>query len=97
VRKGPERTRRLYRCDDAWLYRVTVTRDHLRGSGFPAPVAIAGILDVQPGQIRQLDSAFGPQPVNWTGSQPAFGSILRFLVDDDIETGSAAVLTAADG
>jgi hypothetical protein len=96
VRKGPERTRRLYRRANGWLYRVTVTRDHLRGSGFPAPVAIASIIDLQPGQARQLDSALGPQAVNWTGSQPAFGSILRFLVDGDIETDSEIFLVLGD-
>jgi RNA polymerase sigma factor (sigma-70 family) len=96
VRKGPERTRRLYRRANGWLYRVTVTRDHLRGSGFPAPVAIASIIDLQPGQARQLDSALGPQAVSWTGSQPAFGSILRFLVDGDIETDSEIFLVLGD-
>jgi len=96
VRKGPERTRRLYRRADGWVYRVTVTKDHLRGSGFPAPVAVAAITGVQPGQSRQLDSVLGPQAVNWTGSQPAFGSILRFLVDSDIETGSEIFLVLGD-
>jgi Sigma-70, region 4 len=96
VRKGPERTRRLYRRANEWLYRVTVTREHLRGSGFPAPVAIAGILGLQPGQARQLNSALGPQTVNWTGSQPAFGSILRFLLDGDIGTGNEIFLVIGD-
>jgi hypothetical protein len=96
VRKGPERTRRLYRRGDCWLYRVTVTKEHLRGSGFPAPVAIAVLHGVQPGQSRQLDSALGPLAVNWTGSQPAFGSILRFLVDSDIEIGNEIFLVLGD-
>jgi hypothetical protein len=96
VRKGPERTRRMYRRPDCWLYRITVTRDHLRGSGFPAPVAVAAVTGVQPGQTRDLTSALGPQPINWTGSQPAFGSILRYLVDADIETGSEIFLVLGD-
>jgi len=96
VRKGPERTRRLYRRTDGWLYRVTVTKDHLRGSGSTAPVAVAAILGLKPGQIRQLDSPLGPQTVNWTGNQPAFGTIRRFLVDSDIETGSEIFLVIGD-
>jgi RNA polymerase sigma factor (sigma-70 family) len=96
VRKGPERTRRLYRRADSWLYRVKVTKDHLRGSGSPAPMAIATILGLQPGQTRQLDSALGPQMVSWTGNQPAFGTIRRFLVDSDIETGSEIFLVIGD-
>lgn len=96
VRKGPERTRRFYRRPDGWLYRITVTKDHLRGSGFGAPVAVAAITGVQPGQSRLLNSVLGPQAVSWTGSQPAFGSILRFLVDSDIETGSEIFLALGD-
>ena len=96
VRKGPERTRRMYRRPSCWLYRITVTRDHLRGSGFPAPVAVAAVTGVQPGRTRDLSSALGPQSINWTGSQPAFGSILRYLVDADIETGSEIFLVLGD-
>jgi hypothetical protein len=96
TRKSPQRTRRLYRRASAWLYRVTVTRDHMRGSGFPAPVAVAGILGIQPGQTRYLDSGLGPQAVSWTGSQPAFGSVLRFLANDRIEAGSEIFLVLGD-
>ncbi len=96
VRKGPERTRRLYRRADGWLYRVKVTKEHLRGSGSPAPIALAAILGLQHGQARQLDSALGPQTISWTGNQPAFGTIRRFLVDSDIETGSEIFLVIGD-
>lgn len=96
VRKGPERTRRMYRRSGCWLYRVAVTKEHLRGSGFPAPVAVAAVTGVQPGQTSELESALGPQAVNWTGSQPGFGSILRFLVDSDVETGSEIFLVIGD-
>ena len=96
VRKGPERTRRLYRRADAWLYRVKVTREHLRGSGSPAPMAVAALLGLQHGQARQLDSALGPQTISWTGNQPVFGTIRRFLVDSDIETGSEIFLVIGD-
>src|SRR5262249_25494092 len=54
-RKTPERTRRMYRRGDAWLYRIRVTKDHLRGSGSVAPIAIASILDMQFGQTRLLE------------------------------------------
>ncbi|HZD14185.1 MAG TPA: hypothetical protein VE196_03455 [Pseudonocardiaceae bacterium] len=84
-RKTPERTRRLYRRGDSWLYRVKVNSDHLRGSGCPAPIAIASILNLQFGQTRQISSPFGTQVISWTGNQPAFGSIRRFLIHEDIE------------
>ena len=96
ARKGPERTRRLYRRPDAWLYRVMVTREHLRGSGSPAPMALAAILGLEHGQVRQLESALGPQTISWAGNQPAFATIRRFLVDSDIETGSEIFLVIGD-
>jgi hypothetical protein len=96
VHKGPLRTRRLYRRTDSWLYRVTVTKEHLRGSGSPAPVAIAAILGLQPGQTHELSSVLGPQTVSWAGNQPAFGTIRRFLIDGDVGTGSQVFLVVGD-
>jgi hypothetical protein len=96
VRKSPGRTRRLYRRTDGWLYRVKVSKDHLRGSGSVAPMAVAGILDLQYGQTRLLESALGPQSINWTGTQPAFGTIRRFLIYDDVEIDSEIFLVIGD-
>jgi len=96
IRKSPERTRRLYRRGDAWLYRVKITKDHLRGSGSVAPMALAGILGIQYGQTRLLRSTLGPQSINWTGIQPAFGTIRRFLIADDIAINSEVLLVIGD-
>ena len=94
--KSPARTRRLYRRDGAWLYRVKVTRDHLRGSGSPAPIAIAGILGLQYGLTCQLTSALGPQSISWTAIQPAFGTIRRFLVAADLAIDCEIFLVIGD-
>jgi hypothetical protein len=96
VRKGPQRTRRLYRRADGWLYRVKVTKDHARGTGSVAPVAIAGILDLQYGQTRRLESVLGPQWISWTSTQPIFGTFRRFLIAQDLEVGSEIFLVIAD-
>lgn len=96
IRKTPQRTRRLFRHANAWAYRVRVTTDHLRGSGSVAPVAIAGILDMQYGETRQLDTALGPQAIAWTGNQPQFGTIRRFLMDGDIQADTEAFLVVGD-
>jgi hypothetical protein len=95
-RKLPERTRRFYRRPHAWAYRVRMTSDHLRGSGFMAPVALAGILNMRFGDTQQLESPLGPQSVAWTGTQPAFGSIRRFLMDGDVAIDSEALLIIGD-
>ncbi|UYP20207.1 hypothetical protein OED52_06640 [Rhodococcus sp. Z13] len=96
VRKTPQQTRRMFRRPDGWSIRVKVTKDHLRGSGSVAPTAVAGILDLQPGETVQLDSPLGPQMVAWTGIQPNFGTIRRFLVDRDIAAGDEVFLTIND-
>lgn len=96
IRKTPERTRRLFRRPDAWAYRIRITPDHLRGSGSSAPIAIAAITGLQFGQSRQLESRLGPQAIAWTGSQPMFGTIRRFLIDGDIPAGTEALLIIND-
>jgi len=96
IRKTPEQTRRMFRRPGAWAYRVRITTDHLRGSGSVAPVAVASILDLQFGETRQLESALGPQSVAWTGIQPQFGTIRRFLMDQDIAAGTEAFLVIHD-
>lgn len=96
VRKTPERTRRLFRRPTQWVYRLTVTKEHLRGSGCPAPVAVARILDLQRGEARQLPSELGPQSISWPGTQPIFGTIRRFLLDQDAEVGSEIMLALDD-
>jgi hypothetical protein len=96
VRKTPERTRRLFRRAGAWAYRVRISADHLRGSGSVAPVAIASILNLQYGQTRHLDNPLGPQGVAWTGNQPQFGTIRRFLMDSDIQADTEAFLVIGD-
>jgi len=96
IRKTPEQTRRLFRRPGAWGYRIRITTDHLRGSGSVAPMAIASILDIHFGQTRQLESTMGPQSVAWTGIQPQFGTIRRFLIDMDISAGTLAFLVIHD-
>lgn len=96
IHKTPQRTRRLFRQSAAWAYRIRITTDHIRGSGSVAPVAIAGILDLQQGQSRQLPSPLGPQTVTWTGIQPSFGTIRRFLLDQDVAVGTEAFLVIHD-
>ncbi|MVZ89015.1 hypothetical protein GQF49_00695 [Microbacter sp. ANSKLAB05] len=96
ARKAPENTRRMFRRVDGWAYRVKVTTDHLRGSGTVAPVAVATITNLKAGQSIQLDSRLGPQTVSWTGIQPAFGTIRRFLMEEDVATGTEVFLVIND-
>ncbi len=94
--KPPERTRRMFRRPDAWAYRVRITTEHLRGSGSVAPMAVATILDLHAGETRQLESALGPQAIAWTGLQPSFGTIRRFLMAEDLAADIDAFLVIHD-
>lgn len=80
-RKPLQRTARLYRHAGSLLYRVTISTDHLRGSGFSAPVALASELDLHRGQACELRSPLGTQPLSWMNLQPAFGSISSLLIN----------------
>ncbi|WP_172657686.1 sigma factor-like helix-turn-helix DNA-binding protein [Demequina rhizosphaerae] len=96
ARKTPQQTARLYRTDSAWLYRVRISHDHHRGSGSVAPIAIATILDIGQGESIELQSALGPQAIRWTGLQPSFGTIRRFLIELDIAVGTEVFLVISD-
>jgi hypothetical protein len=96
AQRAPERTRRLFRRRDAWAYRIRISTDHLRGSGSVAPQAIATVLNLHAGDTLQLDSPLGPQAVSWTGLQPSFGTIRRFLMESDVEVDSEAFLVIHD-
>jgi hypothetical protein len=75
---------------------VRISNDHLRGSGSVAPHAIATVLDLRSGETRQLDNPLGPQSVAWTGLQPQFGTIRRFLMAEDVAAGADAFLVLHD-
>ena len=75
---------------------MRISTDHLRGSGSVAPHAIATILDLHSGETRQLDNPLGPQSVAWTGLQPQFGTIRRFLMAEDVAAGAEAFLVLHD-
>ncbi|WP_299575218.1 sigma factor-like helix-turn-helix DNA-binding protein [uncultured Williamsia sp.] len=92
ARKTPTNTRRLFRVNDGWAYRVQVTADHLRGSGSIAPRAVATLLSLNAGEMVQLESPLGPQTVTWTGIQPSFGTIRRFLLAADAKLNAEAFL-----
>lgn len=96
VRKTPERTRGLFRRNHAWGYRIKISGEHLRGSGSMAPVAIASILNLQPGESRCLESPLGQQSVSWAGPQPTFGTIRRFLMEYDVAADTEVFLVVGD-
>lgn len=90
--KRPEQTRRLYRIGLSWRYRVTVTADQLRGSGFALPAGVAAAVGCERGSVVELTSRLGTQMVRWTGAQPTCGTIGRFLRELGTQVGDQVLL-----
>lgn len=90
--KRPEQTRRLYRIGVSWRYRITVTGDQLRGSGFALPAGVAAAVGCERGGTVELTSRLGTQMVRWTGAQPTSGTIGRFLRELDANIGEEVLL-----
>jgi hypothetical protein len=59
-------------------------------------MAIAGILDLQFGETRLLQSRLGEQVISWTALQPSFGSIRRLLIDNDIAVNTELFVVIGD-
>ncbi|MET8310927.1 sigma factor-like helix-turn-helix DNA-binding protein [Micromonospora sp. NPDC005173] len=92
-RKAPSATRRLFKFDDDWWkFRVTITRDHLRGSGFPVPSGVASLVGCAQGGVVELESDLGTQSIRWTGLQPSSGTIKRFLDRLEVREGQNVFL-----
>jgi hypothetical protein len=68
--------------NDGWCrLRVTVTSEHLRGSGFPVQYGVADAIGLARGDRLDIPSRLGTQAVTWVGPQPTIGTIRRFLMD----------------
>lgn len=91
-KKRAEDTPRLFRSDSGWKYRMMVTSDHLRGSGFGVPMSFATIFDMRFGERRSFSHPLGEQTISWTTNIVASGSIRRILQDQNIPEGDEIFL-----
>jgi hypothetical protein len=91
-RKSPAETRRLFRHAAGWRLRTTVTRDHLRGSGFLLPVAVPTLVGCAEGSTVELESRLGTQTIRWSSPQPMSASIKRFLDELGAAEGQVVLL-----
>ncbi|WP_062460804.1 sigma factor-like helix-turn-helix DNA-binding protein [Demequina soli] len=85
--KSPERTKRVYRVGEAWLFRSVVNDDHVRGSGTALLPGIASALGLGYGESRDFDGVAGMVAVRWTGLQPSLGTVRRELAATDLRLG----------
>ncbi|QFQ02835.1 DNA polymerase III PolC-type [Corynebacterium urogenitale] len=83
-----EDTRDVYLRGDVWHLLVTVTKDHLRGSGFPVPLGVAAFYGLKVGEELALDSRLGEQYVRVNRlKQASMSTIRRFLEDLGVREG----------
>lgn len=88
----------LYCRDGRWCLLLTVTDDHLRGSGFAVPNGMTASLGLTWGEPLMLPSDYGDQRVTWgnTGNS-AVGSIRRFLEAMGVGIGKRVWIDLHDG
>ncbi|MEU9802625.1 sigma factor-like helix-turn-helix DNA-binding protein [Streptomyces sp. NPDC051000] len=91
-------TRRCFvGADGRWWYRMELTTDHLRGSGFPVPAGwaahIGGAPHREPVQLRH---EVGETSLTWR-AQPTFGSVKPLLEQIGATSGDQVFLNVTDG
>lgn len=84
----PQDYRDLYWRDGAWELLLTVSFDHVRGSGFQVPRGVAGIYQVPVGGEVPVPSRLGEQFVRVNKlKQPTTSTVRRFLLELDAKEG----------
>jgi hypothetical protein len=95
-RKSPFDTRRLFRLDDGWALRLTISLDHARGSGSPLPSALIAVLALSYGEAKYLPCRMGDQRVGWSGPQLTLGSIKRIVDGERLTVGDTCFAVFGD-
>ncbi|MFE1320750.1 hypothetical protein [Kitasatospora phosalacinea] len=90
------RTRRCFWTGGTWVYRIDITREHTRGSGFPVPAGFAAHLGLSPGGKTELTHQAGSVTVSWA-NQPLFGSLRPLLLQLEAVEGDHVFLAVRDG
>ncbi|WP_295644266.1 exonuclease domain-containing protein [uncultured Corynebacterium sp.] len=93
VSRVPEETRDLVNIDGHWHQLVTVTHDHLRGSGSSVGSGLANHFDLGWGEDKFFESRLGEQRlgVNKLG-QTSTSTVRRFLEDLGVQEGDRVFL-----
>ncbi|WP_181032930.1 sigma factor-like helix-turn-helix DNA-binding protein [Clavibacter michiganensis] len=93
TRKDPYLTRRLYLLDETVALRLTVTNEHLRGSGMPVSAGTARALGISPGDVRTWPGGSWDMTLSWSHAQPHLSSIRLALVAIDAALGDDVMIT----
>ncbi|MDO5030851.1 MAG: exonuclease domain-containing protein [Corynebacterium sp.] len=83
----PEESRGLYLRDGKWCLLLTITRDHVRGSGSAIPAGIAGMYGLSFGEEKLLPSRLGEQRIAVGRTNTTMSTISRFVADLQLTEG----------
>lgn len=83
----PEESRGLYWRDGQWCLLLTITRDHVRGSGSAIPAGIAGMYGLSFGEEKLLPSRLGEQRIAVGRTNTTMSTISRFVTDLQLNEG----------
>lgn len=75
----PELAKAMYYRDGAWMQLVTVTQEHLRGSGTVVQQAVVNLYGLVFNRPIKIPSRLGPQAIRWGRSNCVLGTVRRFL------------------
>ncbi len=90
--KSPQNTGRVFREGDIVRFRLKINNQHVRGSGFSLPSALATLLGVGPNSAKTFQSRLGPQEVTWASVQARSGTIKRFIDELGLQAGDLVFL-----
>lgn len=94
----PAESNGLYMRDGRWCLLLTVTADHLRGSGFTVPNGLTTGLDLAWNEPLMLPSDLGEHRVTWGGiGNSSVGSIRRHLEELGCRAGDRVWIDLHDG
>lgn len=94
---SPEESRDMYWRDGRWKLLITVTSDHLRGSGSRAPGGVIRMLGLQYNESAEIPSDIGTQRVTWGPTSSTLGTIRRLLEQQGIGEGERVWLDFHEG
>jgi hypothetical protein len=94
--RPPHESRSVFMHDGCWAYRLRVTAEHLRGSGFPMSSAYASAIGLSPGETRVLVGDVGSVTITWNSPQPTFGSIRQHLLARSAAVGDICFIAITD-
>ena len=93
----PEDSRGMYWRDGRWKLLITVTSDHLRGSGSGVPGGVIHMLGLKYNESAELPSEIGTQRVTWGPTSNTLGTIRRLLEHQGIGEGERVWLDFHEG